>query len=401
MSEPSARREHVYLASNEWHGLWIIQQPISREIGREEPVLFVEQFVSLFTVLRYPSKWRRLFAWVRGARKVAGNVRVLAPLPLFHLGHRFPWLFDLEFAIQRLWILHFARQLGGDRRVLWIDNPQYVSSVGRMDEDLVIYHVGDDIAAFETSHTRTMEALERRLLDAADIVFVAANHLARSRRERNANTFAITNAVDPAVYEGTLSERTAADLAAIPEPRIAFVGMVDHWVDVDELAATIAELPDVHFVIVGPWRVDATPVSALPNAHLLGVRPRTDVPGVLRACHASIIPFKRIPLTEHIMPVKIYEALAAGIEPIATSFSTEVDDLAEEGWVTIARSHNDFVQAIRGAIASDTPDSRKRLSNFGLSQSWTDRWREMKAIIERVERAPTTESRMDMISSAR
>jgi glycosyltransferase involved in cell wall biosynthesis len=378
-------REHVYLASNEWDGLWIIQQPIAREIGRDEPVLFVEQFVSLFTVLRYPSKWRRLFAWLRGARAVTGQVRVLAPLPLFHLGHRIPWLFNLELAIQRRWILWFARRLGGSRRVLWLDNPQYAAAIGRMHEDLVIYHVGDDIAAFETSHAPTMQALERRVLDAADLVFVAATHLAKPRRARNPNTFAIANAVDPAVYAGTLSEETAADLAKIPTPRIAFVGMVDHWVDVDGLASVIAALPDVHFAIVGPWRVDATPVQRLSNAHLLGYRPRTDVPGILRACHASIIPFKRVSLTEHIMPVKIYEALAAGIVPIATSFSTEVDALAGEGWVTVASSIEELVDSIRAAIAADTPEKRKRLSAYGLSQSWTDRWREMRCIIDRLE----------------
>ena len=78
-------RSHIYLSSNWWDALWIIQQPIANEIAKEEPVLYVEGFVSWFTVLRYPSRWKRLFAWLRGARRVSPTLRLLAPLPLTRL----------------------------------------------------------------------------------------------------------------------------------------------------------------------------------------------------------------------------------------------------------------------------------------------------------------------------
>src|SRR5262245_42304486 len=94
-------RAHVYLSSNFWDDLWIIQQPVANEIAQDEPVLYVERFVSIFTILRQPRFWPRLFAWLRGARRRSPKLRVLAPLPLFHLGHRVPWLFRAEFAIQR------------------------------------------------------------------------------------------------------------------------------------------------------------------------------------------------------------------------------------------------------------------------------------------------------------
>src|SRR5690349_1604019 len=69
-------REHLYLSSVMWDGLWIIQQTICNEIQKEEPVLFVERPVSLFTVIRYPHLWRRLLSWLRGARRVSPNLRV-------------------------------------------------------------------------------------------------------------------------------------------------------------------------------------------------------------------------------------------------------------------------------------------------------------------------------------
>src|SRR5207247_715364 len=113
---------------------------------KEEQVLFVERFTSLFTILRYPRLWFRLFAWLRGARNVTPNLRILAPLPLFHLGHRFPFIFRLEFAIQRLWILFWAPRRPTRSRVLWFDHPLFECAIGKMAESLVVYHVGDEVA---------------------------------------------------------------------------------------------------------------------------------------------------------------------------------------------------------------------------------------------------------------
>src|SRR5690349_4117828 len=107
MNEASS--EHVYLCSLFWDGLWIVQQPICNQIQETEDVLFVERPVSIFTVLRYPNLWKRLFIWIWGPRRVSSHLRLLAPLPLFHLGHRFPQIFRLEWKIQRWWVKLWAR----------------------------------------------------------------------------------------------------------------------------------------------------------------------------------------------------------------------------------------------------------------------------------------------------
>src|SRR5512143_1478853 len=166
MSERCAMqaRSHLYMSCNLWDSLWIIQQPTCLAISREEPVLYVERFVSVFTILRYPRLWRRLFTWLRGARSVAPNLRVLAPLPLFHLGHAVPFLFRWEFAIQRRWILSWANRGQGGGRVLWVDSVLYECAVGRLGESLSVYHVADEASAFPTSHARIVASLERQLL---------------------------------------------------------------------------------------------------------------------------------------------------------------------------------------------------------------------------------------------
>src|SRR5260370_34914104 len=175
-------REHLYLSRLLGNGFWILQQPACNEIQKEETGLFVERPVSVFTLLRYPWQWRRLFAWLRGARRLSPKLRVLAPLPLFHLGHRFPALFRLEFALQRRWILLWAGRPPAGGRVLWIDHPLFESAIGRMGESLSVYHVCDEPGEFASSHRPTIAALEERALRKASVAFAAAPELARARR---------------------------------------------------------------------------------------------------------------------------------------------------------------------------------------------------------------------------
>jgi glycosyltransferase involved in cell wall biosynthesis len=377
------RSLHVYLASNQWDDLWIVQQPICFEIQREQPVLYVERFVSLFTVLRYPRLWRRLFTWLRGARRVTKNLHLLAPLPLFHLGHRLPWLFRLEFSIQGWWIRRWMRSMRHDEVLLWVDSPLYECAVRRLNERVSIYHVADEMSAFPTSDKRQMSRLEERLLAKVDLVFAAAEQLARDKARSHARTYTIWNAISTEAFSGAAAERDTAAVSAIRAPRIAFVGMIDDWVDLRLMAEAARALPDMSFIIIGDSRVDDTPLRGLPNVVRLGRRPRTSVPGMLGLCAVSIVPFKRTPLTERILPLKVFEALAAGIMPICTDFSADLEHLAEQGFTLVAKSDADFTTMIRRAVAEDTPARRTRFQEFGRAQTWSQRWTEMRTIIGR------------------
>ena len=375
-------REHIYLCSLMWDGLWIIQQPICNEIRKEEPVLFVERPVSVFTVIRYPGLWRRLFTWMRGARRVSTNLKVLAPLPLFHLGHRFPRLFNFEFMIQRWWIFLWARRRATGVRVLWLDNPLFGCAIARLGENVCVYHTPDEVSEFSTSHRPTMRKLEHELLRKATVVFAAADELARVRRASNPRTFAIWNAIDTKNFEAEVPTEEFAAVDMTPTPRVGFVGVLDTWVDLALLEATALAHQDVSFIIVGPSRVNDRALRSLANVHFLGERHRRFVPGTLRRVSASLVPFVPNALTENIVPAKVFEALAAGVVPVCTAFSRNLDLLEQQNLVLVARSAPEFIEMVGQAIRDDTPARRAELQAFGMRQSWSDRWRRMKEILD-------------------
>lgn len=380
------RRAHLYLSSSCWDSLWIVQQPICNEIQRQEPVLYVEQFASIFTILRHPRRWRRLFAWLRGARELSRNLRVVAPLPLFHLGHRFPRLFCLEFTIQRWWILFWARSVSADLRVLWVDNPLYECAIGRLGEGLAIYHIADEFSAFRTSHAPTARGLEEAALRKVHLAFAAAEQLAAAKRRLNPRTYAVWNAIDAEPFTAPVPDGIVEDVVAIPTPWVAFVGVLDTWVNVDLLAASARAHPRVQFLVVGPWRVSNRPVREMENVHLLGVRDRVAVSAILRGCAASLVPFHKTPLTERIVPLKIFEALAAGAMPVCTDFSPELAVLERAGYLRIGRTPEEFIATVGRVVAEAGPDKAAFLTEFGLRQTWTTRWADMRREIDSVVR---------------
>src|SRR5579859_245863 len=380
----AGRREHVFLASLLWTDLWIVQQPMCWEIGHEEPVLFVERFVSFATVLRYPYLWRRLFAWLKGVRSLGEGVSALAPLPLFHLGHRFPWLFRVEYKLQSLWLRwHLRRWSRGLSRVLWIDSPMYSRAVGTLDEDVSIYYVADEFAAFSTSNRQSAEILEREVLEKVDLVFVASERLSRDRRSLHPRVTIVLNAIDAKAYVD-LPQRPVSDLEGVRAPRVLLVGVIDTWVDVEFLEKVTELVPEVQFVVVGPVR---TPVEGLrhrTNVHWFGRRERGTIPHLLASGSASLVPFRRSPLTARTLPLKVFEALAAGVKPICTDFSDDLHQLRQDGLIDIASTPESYAAAIRKAVAEDGDRIRGHLSAFGRSQTWAARWQQARVVIDRM-----------------
>jgi len=376
-----ARRVHIYFASVTWDWYWIIQQPICNQIKEREPVLYVDRFVSVFTILRYPELWRRLFLWVRGPRRVEPNLQVLPPLPLFHLGHRFPRLFKLEFAIQRWWIRWWASRLPVGDRILWVDNPLYECALGTMGERVSIYHLADEISAFASSHAEAVLAQERALFPKVDLVFAASDQLAADKQRFHPRVTGVWNAMDPAVFDAPEPGELVLQLEKVQSPRVAYVGSIESWVDVDLLALTASRLSHVQFILVGPTIVSDRPLRGLKNVHMLGSQPRFAIPAVLRRCSASLIPFKKNRLTERVLPIKVFEALAAGIRPVATPFSVDLDRLEQDGYVAVGRSSDAFVAAVERAIVEDLPSQRERYAAFGRRQTWAERWRQMDGVI--------------------
>jgi len=170
-------------------------------------------------------------------------------------------------------------------------------------------------------------------------------------------------------------------MAALKAPRIVFTGaIVAAKLDLPMLAELARLRPSWSFALVGPIgpgepRADVSQLEAEPNIHLLGPRRYGELPDVLRAADAGLIPYARNTLTESIFPMKVYEYLAAGLPVVATPLPS----LSGVSDIATARDAAGIAELLGEALAADNPERRAERSRAAASHSWERRLDEIAA----------------------
>jgi glycosyltransferase involved in cell wall biosynthesis len=417
-------REIVCVGFADWDTeLWTNQHHLMSRLARENRVVFVESLG-----LRRPQLAGRDLARIarrlrRGLARprAADGLHVLAPLvlPL----HRHAAVRALNRRLLRAQVRRAARALGMKRPILWSYVPQAEALIEALHPERVVYHCVDDIAAQEGVDAASFHAAERRFAARADLVLASAPALAARMRELSGNVLYAPNVADTALFARALdrdpTDPSTSDpgtrdpstptpapphpsppdpsprnpeppntpdpaVAALPRPCIVFTGaIVAKKLDVPLLVALARAQPQWSFALVGPVGAGdpGTDVAALekePNVHLLGTRTYAQLPAVLRAADAGLIPYARNPLTESIFPMKVYEYLAAGLPVVATPLPA----LADVAEVATAPDAEGIARLLEEGIDGDSPERRAERSRAAAAHSWERRLDEIADAIE-------------------
>jgi glycosyltransferase involved in cell wall biosynthesis len=186
----------------------------------------------------------------------------------------------------------------------------------------------------------------------------------------------VANGVDP--DEWLRIAPPPAWFAELPGPRLLYVGTLDSRLDVDAVLAVARAWPQGSVVLVGP-AADRSHLERLreePNIAFPGPVRREEVAALAHAADACLLPHRRLPLTEAMSPLKIYEYLAGG-GPVAATDLAPLRGI--EGPVSLAAPGGDFVAAVRQALARGAmsePDRRRFLDR----NAWSRRTAEVLAL---------------------
>jgi glycosyltransferase involved in cell wall biosynthesis len=391
MPEPARLRgrDIVCVGFADWDTeLWTNQHHLMSRLARDNRVLFVESLG-----LRRPQLAgrdvkriaRRLRRGLAPPRQVDG-LHVLSPLVLPFHRHRL--VRELNRRLLPGLVRRSARRLGLERPILWAYVPQAEVLIDALDPSLVVYHCVDDIAAQERIDTASFRAAETRFAARADLVLASAPALAERLRTISDNVMYAPNVADTELFSQALIPSPPApldpEMAALPAPRIAFTGAVVALKLDFSLLVELARLRrGWSFALVGPIgpgepNTDTSALRTEPNIHLLGPRPYAELPDVLRAADAGLIPYARNTLTESIFPMKIYEYLAAGLPVVATPLPA----LADVADVATAPDAQGIAELLDEALAEDNPERRAERSRAAASHSWERRLEEIAAAID-------------------
>lgn len=251
---------------------------------------------------------------------------------------------------------------GISRPLVWIACPPAARYFDQFDHAGLVYQRTDRFEAFGGVDEDEILALDRRLKQRADLSLFCSRELYAGESIHCRRAALVDHGVDFDRFAQAGRAADAgragppADVAALPRPRVGFIGGIDrHTFDPALFLDVARRLPNVHFVLVGACSLPAG-WCRLANVSLLGQKPYEQVADYMAACDVLVMPWNNSEWIRACNPVKLKEYLAVGRPVVSTPFA-ELEHY--RGLVSVAPTAAAFARAIREALA-DPGDSGPR-----------------------------------------
>jgi glycosyltransferase involved in cell wall biosynthesis len=351
---PGDEQGILALVPDDWSVPWQRRHQVLTRLARHARVAWISP----------PLHWPE---WLRSRRRPAGMQPAPASRMLVWSSARGVPTVRVSRAIH-LAILRRRARLGakwlrghGCRSIeLQIWFPEFADALGWDLHDSSSYHI-DDEYSWATSE-RPMSAVERRLIERVDRVYVTSLRLQETKGGINPNTIFSPNGVDYRAFSTPATQ--PADLSRIPHPRIGYVGVLKEQLDWELLATLAQRHPSWSFVFVGPVRAGHTSIEPTlevmrqwSNVHVLGERSVSQLPGYLQHMDVALLPYRRNAYTDAINPMKLYEALAAGI-PVVASRLRSLEPFG--GVIALAENPDQWTASITSALSDGSRSEARR-----------------------------------------
>lgn len=266
--------------------------------------------------------------------------------------------------------------------VLVVDNPLWLPICANLDRALLVYDCIDNVRALNRFSVGIAQ-MEEKLIAIADIVVVTSAHLKDSILRAD-NVVHIPNGVDLARFSAVSGKMPNGGPV-----RIVYYGAIDAWFAPEWIELAASRHPHWRFLLIGESSIEnAALLQRSPNVELLGERPYSELPKILEAAHATIIPFKIDDITVAVDPVKVYEYLAAGRPVIASA----LPDLQAKSLVRTAQSAEEFAVALADEIANDNLAAHRERTDWARSHTWANRAHLLTEAISQVTDRPAQDS---------
>ncbi|MEB3196194.1 MAG: glycosyltransferase [Candidatus Sericytochromatia bacterium] len=371
---------------------------LMRALAARNRVLFVNNQVNPWAVLGGLRQARGRRACARRVGLVANPEPLTAGLwvhtppwvvPMGQIGRR--GLFERVYRFNQARLLQDVKQacgrLGFRRPILWISFNVLSSEslIAGLDPALTVYHCTDAIAAMPRVSPFAAE-IEARLVAQSDLVICSSPALQAAQAARHPACHLVPNGADVALFERAqrLTGSRPARLAGVgPGPLLGFAGHLEERLDLPLITELARARPDWQILLAGPVapavRGALRPLAALPNVHLIGLVPREELPAILAACDALMIPFVHSEQTRAIYPLKLNEYLATG-KPVVTTGFADWPDVGDS--LQVGDGLAGFRAACERALADTSPARAAARVALARANDWEARVQRIEQLLQ-------------------
>jgi glycosyltransferase involved in cell wall biosynthesis len=259
--------------------------------------------------------------------------------------------------------------------LLWVYIPTVAPYLKGMPNSGVVYHCVDRWWAFSEYDRDVMRRHHASLCTRAKSVFASATELRTDCEQFTDNVHLLPHGVEWEHFSkaalGNLE--IPEDVRDLRKPVIGFFGLLHDWIDQRLLKAVARACPEATLLLIGKARVDLSELLQEPNVRWIGQKPYEQLPAYAAIFDVALVPFVLNELTAAVNPLKLREYLATGI-PVVSTALPEIVALEGRPGVTIGRTEEAFVAAVRQAIARPaTRAERESAADREVSESWLGR----------------------------
>jgi glycosyltransferase involved in cell wall biosynthesis len=381
-----ARMNVLSITTDYWDGPRHNRHYFCEALARHVPTIFASPPVNIERVVKETGRGTLPKG---GIREVAPGLFNYTPPPYLFVNHRLPWLNEWMKTARVDAIRRLMRRERFDDTVLLVWHPYFRDLVGRFDERLVVYYAYDQLSGY-TGGDAKPSAAEIALMERADLVFVLSRELLDDKRRHVSNpdkVFHLANAVDFDLFSRARAPETIVpdDLAAIPHPRLGYIGTHNEKVDLDVVEA-LADRGDWHVVLIGRenYRDAAAKarflaLTARPNVHWLGHRPFDAVPAYIKGLDILMMCYVINNWTFYGDPSKLHEYLASGKPTIGAGLPA-IREFADV--VQIPTTPAEWVAAVERGLLETGPEATERRIETARANSYEARVTRFIDIVE-------------------
>lgn len=373
----------VCMATSPWYPIPTRKQQVMSRIPDAE-ILYFDPSVTYLAPLRDKSARAALSAWKKPGVHPQQNITVYSLPPVLPLYNKFRWINKLNQRRMARFVRKKMRAHGFETPLLWVYSPVTVDLVDHVPHTALVYDCVDRHSAYGgLMNPALVDAMELELAAKTDQTFATAQALADRLRTAQPHTEMVPNGANFERFSQALQPQPVPeDISTLPHPMFGFVGALQTCIAYDYLEAAAKARPQWNFVLIGNEKpgADLSRLRALPNVHLLGLRPNEQLPQYLAQFDACLNLFVDNALSKDVSPLKFFEYLATGRPIVSTRQPEQILQYAP--LIEIAGSAEDFIRCCERSLADATPERIAARVEAGRACSWDSRVAQLCATLE-------------------
>jgi glycosyltransferase involved in cell wall biosynthesis len=378
MTDIERDRPIIVMGTNRWGDDWQTRQQITSRLGgRGWQVAYSTG--TLFAWDRFTDDWRDCGWFESSTRKYDVEVHMPGRWQL-----RWPRVPAWDRFVVRRYLSDLKKRVGwsAERRPLvYVFHPVFWPYVEVLGDCSVVYHADDTFSSMP-GWTEEQARMQEKLVARADLIVASSPGMAEALpNDGPARTRQLPNGADTPAFINAAGCECPDDLAAIPHPRIGYVGKINEKVNLALVLSIARQKPDWQWVFIGLVHEEhLTPETAaiygackaLPNVHFLGFKPYHGLPAYNTHMDVNVMCYRSEQggWWTDLYPLKLHEYLATG-KPVVGADIRIIKQFSEV--VAVAGSEAEWLSALEDAIENggvSTPGERQRVA---AENSWGGR----------------------------